>query len=240
MKKTLLILSMAMMVISCFKEENWSAGGEVTQKTMLGSFHAIEINSVFDILLVQDTSDFALVTCGKNLIDNVVISQDNDLIRLNQKIGLNWARNYNRTIIELHFKSLSSIQINKSCSIEAISPVQSPELSVHDNSPVSELFLHINCTDFSLSVVRDNFGIYTISGKTRSSMLELDGSAHFKTGNLVSDSCNFIHKGIGDCFVNAKNVLVGKIIRNGSLMYQYYPTLKMQIENKDGKITRIN
>jgi hypothetical protein len=240
MEKKLLILLLAIVMTSCFKEENWSAGPEVTHKIILGPFHTLELNSVFDILLVQDTTDYALVTCGQNLIDNIVITQNNDLLQLDQNTGLNWARTYKHTLVELHFKMLSFIQINKSIRLETKSSVQSPDLSVQDNSPVSEIDITIDCNNFYMSVLRDNFGIYTVSGTTKNCRLEPDGSAHFKTMNLVADSCSFVHHGIGDCFVNAKRVLSGKIIRNGSIFYKYYPSLKLEIEKGSGKVLEIH
>ena len=239
-KKGILICLLPVIMISCFTEENWDAGKEVTRRINLESYQAIEINSVFDILLVQDTADYALVTCGTNLMDNIRIEQSGDRVQLSQNTGMNWARIYKRVVIELHFKTLTAIQINKSSFIETKKTVQSPELFIKDNSPVSETDINIDCTDFHLSVERDNFGIYTVEGTAKNCSLELDGSAHFKTGNLVSDSCYVNHKGIGDCFVNAKRVLSGIIVRTGSLMYYYYPTLKMEIENVNGKIIRLN
>lgn len=240
MKKRILFLIFPFLLASCFTEENWDAGTEMTRRINLQSFQTIDINSVFDFFLVQDTVNFALVTCGSNLMDNVMIQQKGNGLQCSQNIGMNWARTYKRTVIELHYKTLTSIQINKSSFIGTKNTFKGTEFSIKDNSPVSEIDIDIDCTGFRLSVERDNFGIYVVNGKTVSCGLELDGSAHFKTGNLLSDSCYVYHKGIGDCFVNTTRVLTGTILRTGSLMYYYHPSLKMQVENKNGKIVRIN
>jgi len=240
MKYKIVFIISCLILTSCFKDALWNAGQDESRKINLEEYNTIELNSIFDILLVQDTVNYAVVTCGKNIINNVEINEKNNVLNLSQKTDVNWTRTYKHTLIELHFKLLSSIQINNSVKIESKSPIHSPFLTIQDNGDLSEVNLYINCNNFSMAVSNDNFGIYKIRGSAINSNLTLNGSAHFRTENLVTNSCNFIHNGIGDCYVNTKNFLVGKILRNGKLVYYYYPLLKVQIENKKGNITIIN
>jgi hypothetical protein len=240
MKKISLFGILCLAFISCFKEEYWSAGKPETRRFDLENYQDIVLSGQFDILLVQDSLNYALCFCGENIIDKVHIRQNNGLMELNQETSLNLTRHYNKTRIELHFKLLSSIQIDNCVRMESILPLQSPSLRIWDNSDVSELDLTVNCGNFYMMVSENNFGIYKINGNTLNSSLYNNGSAHFRTENLVADSCNFIHNGIGDCYVNAKRILTGEIRKNGNLFYKDYPLLKTQIENKNGKIFTIN
>lgn len=236
MKKAIVFILSAIILISCFKEKFWDEGPEVTRKISFENFDTLELNSIFDISLIHDTINYGLITCGENLIGDVkIILKDNKLL-FKQASVMNCSRTYRRTHLDLHFVFLSSIVINSSVKMESGLPLNCPTLAIWDRGELSELDLSVNCTEFSLTVNEENVGIYKISGKTVNSSLTPDGSAHFRLENLAADSCSVIHSGIGDCYVNAGRILTGKIVRDGRLYYKNYPDLKVQVENKNGRI----
>ena len=227
-------------VYSCFRNVIWDAGDEETRQEALSEYHYLDIRSIFDVILVQDTVCFIKITCGTNLIDRVKVSQKSDTLELKEMTDMNWTRSYRRTLIELHFNRLRHIHIEKGVNITSAIPIISPLFSIWDDSDLSELDLLLDCTDFKLSVSEDNFGIFTIHGKTKSSCLELDGAAHFRTEQLQADSCYIEHKGIGDCYVNAQRVVQGKIFENGRLYYKFYPGISVNVENLHGRLIPLN
>lgn len=236
MKIILKLSIIAIFLISCSKEIIWNAGEELTLTITLGPFSTVEFNSIFNVLLVQDTCDFVKITCGRNLMDRVHVNQEEDNVEISEYSDMNWTRSYRRTIIELHFKQLQFITINDCVKMESKVPVKGSLISVWVTCDLSELDIRVVSDHFKLSVSEDNFGIYKVSGVTGSSYLEPEGTAHFMMENLETDSCQVLHHGIGDCYVNAKRVLEGKITNRGRLMYKYYPSLRVTIDNNQGTI----
>jgi len=236
MKKIVLLSIIGFTLTFCSEESHWNAGPEVTRKTGLGAFHTIEVNGVFDILLVPDSVNHALVTCGINDIDDVKLITTDGVLKLAQQTVMNWTSSYQHTLIELHFTGLTYVVINSSAKIGSSDTIRCPEFSVQDNTLLSELDLKVNCGLFRLTVPGENFGIYQVRGRALKSVFHLSGSAHFRTKDLVTDSCDFFHSGIGDCYINARRILKGRITRSGRVYYKNYPMLSLQIENKDGRI----
>ena len=236
MKIFLMLSITGVFLISCSKEVVWSAGEKTSRTVPLNPYGIVKINSNFDVLLVQDTTCFAMITCGKNLIERVKITQEADNIELSEFTDMNWTRSYQRTRIELHFKQLQFIEINDCVKMESKGAWKEPLISLWVNSDLSEMYIQVECNQFKLSVSDDNFGIYRVSGVTGSSCLEPNGSAHFRMENLETDSCHVVHKGIGDCYVNVKRILEGNITAKGRLYFKNNPFLRMNIENKKGKI----
>jgi hypothetical protein len=237
MKIVLLFIVSVFLLASCNNEVIWKAGVEETFKVKLENYSEIDVNGLFDVVLVQDTLTFARFTCGENLFGRVSVSQKGDVVTCSELTDMNWTRTYKRTRMELHFKELNLLIINTCSDIVSESTIKSSLLSIWDNSDVSQLDLSVDCTTFKLAVSKNNFGIYKIAGVTRNSALELDGSAHFRTENLIADSCNVFHNGIGDCYVNATRILAGELSQNGRLYYKYYPELIITVDTRKGKIT---
>jgi hypothetical protein len=240
MKIFLMLSITGVFLISCSKEVVWNAGEKTSRTVSLNPYSIVKINSIFDILLVQDTTCFATITCGKNLIERVKIAQEADNIAISEFTDMNWTRSYQRTRIELHFRQLQFIEINDCVKLESKGTLHGPLLSMWVNSDLSEVDIQVVCDQFKLSVSEDNFGIYKVSGVTGSSCLEPNGSSHYRMENLETDSCHVLHKGIGDCYVNAKRILEGKVTRKGLLVYKFYPSLQVAVENINGKIKPVS
>ena len=224
------------LLISCSKEIIWNAGEDLTRTITLDPYNVIEINSIFDVQLVQDSNDFVKITCGRNLMDRVKVNQNAEVVEISEFSDMNWTRSYRRTLIELHFKELQQIHINDCVKMESKGPFKGQFISVWVTCDLSEVDLQVLCDHFYIMVSEDNFGIYKVSGVTGSSSLELQGTAHFRMENLETDSCHVLHKGIGDCYVNVRNLLKGEITGKGTLLYKTNPALKVQVNTEKGKV----
>jgi hypothetical protein len=189
-----------------------------------------------DIRLVQDTVTFARVICGKNLIDRVKVTRKDSLITLYEYSDMNWTRSYRRSLIELHFKEINFITLNNCVNLKSLNTVKSRTLKIWDNSDVSEMDIYIRSDHFSLVVSEKSSGIFQVTGETGSSYLRPGGSTHFRLEAMLTDSCHVEHTGIGDCYVNVKRILEGKIAGKGRVLYTSYPSLTVNISNLKGKL----
>jgi hypothetical protein len=239
MKNSIILIIFSISLTACLREEYWSAGKEVTKRFDLDDFNYIIVSGQFDVVLVQDTVNYALVTCGKNMLDRVRLIQHPDYLDLQQEPIKNITRSYDRTLLELHFVQLTTIELDNCTRMSSKLPVKCRSLSISDDSRLSELDIAVECTEFRLYVSLLNSGIYKIRGTAQNCGLELQGSAHFRLENLVSDSTCFIHRGIGDCYVNTRRILTGKIESKGALFYRAYPSLQLHIENNNGRIVEL-
>jgi hypothetical protein len=230
------IIVLVIACYSCMQTVIWDEGEVAVRTVRTVNYDTIEFRGIFDVLLVQDTIDFVNIFCGENLIDHVRTYQKKRYIEISESSEMNWTRSYKRTLVEMHFTQISQIYIHEGVSIKSLAPVKSPFLSIRDNSGVSDIEIEIDCSGFALWVSRDNFGIYKINGTAGYTCLEPDGSAHFRTENLLTDSCHINHNGIGDCYVNVKRILEGNIAGKGRLLYRNKPSLWLNITNYNGKI----
>jgi hypothetical protein len=233
--KNIVFFVTAITICSCMKTIIWDEGAETTRSVRTVDYDTIEFRGIFDVLLVPDTTNYVNILCGINLIDKVRTFQKRKYIEISETPEMNLTRSYKRTFVEMHFTQISHIFIHEGVHMKSSAPVVSPFLSIWDDSNLSEIDMEIICSGFALSVSPENFGIYKISGTSGYTFLEPDGSAHYQMENLAADSCHVNHKGIGDCYVNVKNVLEGQITGKGRLLYKNNPSLRVNIDNHNGK-----
>jgi hypothetical protein len=238
MKKITSILLFVILITfySCMQTIIRDEGEETIRTVRTVNYDTIEFRGIFDVLLVQDTVDFVNILCGENLINHVRTFQKNRYIEISESSEMNWSRDYKRTFVEMHFTQISQIYIHEGVSLKSSAPIKSVFLSIRDNSCVSDIDINIDCSGFALAVSKENFGIYKVNGTVGYTCLEPDGSAHFRTENLVTDSCHVTHRGIGDCYINTKRTLEGSITGKGRLFYKNNPSLRVNIQNNHGKI----
>ncbi|MHC1703058.1 MAG: DUF2807 domain-containing protein [Tenuifilaceae bacterium] len=223
--KYLFFLAITFVFTSCEKEAFFKAGKVVTQEIDLtGKISIIEVNSILEITLVQDTVNKVLVTCGENLQPEMDIYLKDEILHLNNSIKYNWTRNYDKIKIDLHLISIPQLNIRKPSFITTRDTFKTNEFFLIDWGRFTEVDVTLDVNNCAIDVSGDDFGCYKVKGKSVSATFNGYGSSFFYAEELKVQNCIVKQLSIGDIYVNVSNKLTVTIETTGRVFYYGNPS----------------
>lgn len=222
--KYLLIVSILTVFTSC-KDGLFNAGEVVTREVLLDDkISLIEVNSMFDITLVQDTINKALTTCGENLQPDIDIFIKDGTLHINNSIKYSWSRDYEKVKLELHLISIPQINVRKPIYMTTRDTFKTNEFFLVDWGKFTELNVTLDVNNCAIAVSSDNFGHFTVKGKAVNATFNGWGSSFIYAEGLQTQNCTVNHRSIGDTYVNVSNTLNVTIETSGKVYYYGNPS----------------
>jgi hypothetical protein len=203
-----IILTLTIFCFTQCKDEFLNSGDTVTKEFRITEpFNNIEITADFDIELVQDTVNKAIVTCGENLMNDVHVTAENNNLTLAHDAKYNWSRDYSKIQVKLHLKSISYINVRKPCHIFTTDTFKTDNFYFVDWGKFTEMDVCLDVYNMQIAMSSDNFGRYTLKGKAVNVLLWQWGSAFILADSMKIQNCNVVHKSAGDVYVNVAKEL---------------------------------
>jgi hypothetical protein len=215
--------------------------GETTTKeiTFNQKINGYEAESIFDILLVQDTINKILVTCGENLQPYVYIYLENDTVHLTQNTKQNWSRKYGKIKLEIHIMDDNFfMNIWEPISLTTQNEITMSSFTVLDWGVFSEIDIDINVDNCMLVNSPEHFGLFKAKGKSNYTFLWNRGSCKFQTDSLESTSCYVKHGGWGDVYVNVLENLTVSLESTGNIYYKGSPNTTIERRLSSGNLIK--
>lgn len=222
--KLFLIVCSSIVYSSC-KDGLFNAGEVVTREIQLSSIiSSVDVNTMLEITLVQDTINKALVTCGENLQPDINIFVKNNILYLNNSIKYSWSRSYEKVKLELHLISIPRLDVWKPSHITSRDTIKTHEFFLVDWGKFTELDVTLNVDNCTIDVSVEGFGHYTVKGKSTTATFYCKGSAFFYAEELKVQNCKVFQNSIGDTYVNVLNKLTVTIQNSGKVYYYGNPS----------------
>ena len=246
MKKIILYFFWIFLLLgSCKKAENRSCFksiGKATEKTIeLTSFDKLFLKEHIEYILIQDSTDKLVITGGKNLVNFIHWSiDDNQVLYLENDNKCNFLRKLDQIITcEIHFTSLYNIQFEGTEAMKSIDTLISPyfTLLIRDGAG------SVNLTLKSIAINADishGWGDYTLSGKTDFARIAARSNGFCDVQNLkIKDSVFVSSESVGKIKVSANGIpLRGEIKSFGDIWYYGTPTVISVKESSTGKLIK--
>ena len=208
-----------------------SIGDEVTDTIRFEDFITLyQIDDAFDISLVKDTVDYAIITCGKNLKDKVKADFLGDhTVSCTNGNEYRIVRNYQGVPkLELHYTYTElNIYLNSSCKVHSDDSVDVRRVVFTGRA--GNLDLITNCYDFCLEVWFGT-GTYSVRGRSESFHCEPRYSAIIDASQLMVQKAFINQFSTGDVYVNPTDSLTAKIYWTGDIIYSGNPVINL-LEN---------
>ena len=225
---------------SCDDSALFDSGKTVTKEIALTeNFTTIEVKELFDIKLVNDTENKAILTCGENLLPGIKIYVENESLYLDQDLKYKWSRNYDKIKLELHLISASYINVHKPCHIFTTDTFKSSNFILVDWGKFTDLDVLLDVAYTSIQVSSDNYGIYRLHGKTQDADFVGRGSIFVYAGDMEIRNCNVDTKSIGDFYLEVSKSLNATITSSGNIYYKGNPVIVNDLKST-GKVIRWN
>jgi hypothetical protein len=222
MVKTLIVVLLFLLFIAC-DEDN---GNEAAVYETLSPFNALELNSVFDVYLIQDTIDAIRVTADESVINNIVFRVDNEILRINNSAELKWLQPAtNKVKLFIHFRTLSKIWPNETCSITTLNPIQVREFSIimGHHPKLAVMNLELDCETFYYWNNHQCGGKLTLRGQVQYLTVLSFGLMSVEADGLRSEYALIENNSKGDCKVHVSSQLEYSIRSVGNIYLQGSP-----------------
>lgn len=229
----LLLLAITLVVGLTACDKSLFDSGPETQREIIikEAFTKIDFQNIFDIVMIQDTVNKIIITCGENLQDKVSATVSNGTLTLDHNEKYNWSRSYKHIQAEIHIVSIPAIAIHAPVSLISADTLKGEIFWLLDYGKYSNINVTLNVNACDVYMTSDNFGIFKVKGKCKKADLWGWGSALVRADSLVAEQCHVKHRGFNDVYVNVTNQLSVSLEYTGNIYYTGNPK-SITIEQK--------
>lgn len=222
MKQLILIISTAIIVSACDTADApdcLKTSGELVETIItLPGFTSLQINQEFDITLEQSPSQEVVLITGENLIDEIKFDVTDSKLTISDENSCDWVRDYNFPKVTIRHPGLSQIRQNGGGSIISTDTLIINTLHLISENSTGLFDLRFQCD--KLVITNNDLSNYYLSGITN--QLEVgffSGDGRFEGAQLLATHVNVFHRGSNDIIVNVSEILTGRILSTGNIIY---------------------
>ena len=220
----LLYLSILICCLLSCKDGLFDSGMTITREIKIEQpFSTLDFKNIFDVVLVQDTINKVLVSCGKNLQSYVSVDVSNDVLIVNQDTKFNWSRKYEKIKLEIHLTAIPNILIHEPVNLKSKGTLKGDNFSLVDYGKVSEVDVTVDVNTCAVYMTFDNFGSFKVKGKCNYAEFWGWGSSIVRADSLIAGDCYVLQRGIGNVYVNVINQLSVSLNYSGNVYYTGNP-----------------
>ena len=234
MKKIIPIAALLILLSSC--QKLLFNDVDETREISTGKFSAVRVNGIYNLVLVQDSTDRIIIT-GSNDIGAVdaVVKNDTLTIEDTKKFSLNPGRN----TLEIHFSQLDHLVTYDPVYISVEDTVRADRMSWDAIGEIAEGSLALNCNLFIFCNSANTLGFITLSGKAELLVVfNRYGGSIFASG-LSCKYADITNESAGDVHVNASELLTAYIWGPGNIYYSGDPLINIKEVKSSGNLIRL-
>jgi hypothetical protein len=204
----------------------------------LGEFDSLELNSVFDVYLIQGTENSIKIEGAKKILENIDYTITNNTLTIINNYKGNWIHPKNNKIkLTITVNQISKISANETCNIKTVNTLISDEIGLILTSKLNEATLDIQCNTF---YYWNNFpcgGRIKLSGTTNELKLWNVALMAIDAYELIANNVLIDNASKGDCKVNASQSLTYSIKGEGNIYVKGNPATIVKVEESStGKL----
>lgn len=229
------IVSVSFLAISC--QELLFNDEESTREITLKDFHYLEVNGIFNIMLIQDSVNRLFISGGNNISTiDAQISGDSLVVDDHKKISLNHTKN----TLTLHFTNLDYIKFNDPVNVSNLDTIKADVLTVVAVGGIAEVRMVINCNTFEIINHANTLGYLNFIGYAKScSISNRYGSCVF-ADSLICKDAEIYNESIGEVRVHASDNIEASIRGSGNIYYHGTPVIKIVESIGKGRVIRLD
>jgi len=216
---------------SCKKEEDRNcikSIGELSSKEiLLENFSQIFMGPHLRYKLVQDGVNKVVITGGKNLLNEIEATIENQKLTIENLNKCAFLRSYDEEVeVEIHFTDLSEIHFEGSREVVCADTLEFTnfKLSIREGAGAFNLILNANSLNI---VVATAWGNFNVSGNVNFANIQVSSNGFGNTNGLhVMNELVVVSNTAGKVEVNADQCdLLAETNSSGSIFYKGVPNL---------------
>ncbi len=235
MKKSILIVSILLVFISCEKPSECieSTGDIVKRSIPVNPFARIKVYKGIAVVITQGDIFKVEVQSGSNIIDNIEMDQVDDQLIFKDNTTCNWLRSYGQTTVYITTPTLSEIYSKTDRDISSNGVLSYPIIRVYaldvdgdgeDAAGTGDF--HLNVNNSQLVIENNNVSRYYISGNTDEALLNFyAGDGRIEAPNLIAQSIKVYDRGSNDMILRPIQSITGTMVSTGNIILMDHPPI---------------
>jgi hypothetical protein len=209
---------------------------ETTRILSLEKFNAAEISGIFNIVLIQDSTN-KLVIKGNNDINSIKANIKDGILVIDDPGKMSF--NSDKNTIELHFSKLEYLTAFNPVNVSNEDTIRGDLFVFNAVVEVAEVNLVVDCNVFVVSSA-NTIGSFRLSGKADYCALYCRFGCNFFARDLSCRIAEVFNESIGDVHVTAFENLRAYIRGPGNIYYYGTPVIEIIEKRGEGKIIHLN
>jgi len=211
-------------------------GEEGRRDIHLEGFHTIKVSGIYNIILVQDSTDHLVIT-GENKISSISASVNSDTLNItnSKKMSLNPDKN----TLEIHFSTVERIVTWDPVNISGRGTIKAENLYLDALGEIANINLVLDCKYLQLVNSANTLGNFYFKGKTGDCYLFNRYGCRIFADSLLCRTAAVINESIGDVRINASENLLAYINGPGNIFYYGTPSVNIAEKRGTGNVIRI-
>ena len=210
---------------------------ESSREIPLKDFHAAKISGIYNMVLVQDSTNRLEIT-GKNNINGIEANIIDDTLIIDDHKKRTF--NPNKNSLTLHFSNLTYMIFNNPVNLSNSDTIKADKFMLVAVGEIAEVRLIIKCNYLMALNNANTLGNLYFKGKAETCWLwDRYGSNMFADSLQCKDAVIY-QESIGDITVNASDNILAFIRGPGNIYYRGSPVIKISEQRGAGKIIPLN
>ncbi len=243
MKQILLLTMLSIIVFSCKKEnmgDCFKGTGIVKKDTrILGDFDSIYVDRRLNIVLVQDSVNFAVVEAGEHLLEMIDTEIKDGKLTLRNNNKCNWVRSYKIPVnIEVHTNNLHHIVMWGASNITNKDTLRFPKLVVEYRDASGNIDLMVD-NQLTNIIQHTGAGDAVIHGKTEQLTVYMSSLAFGDYTDLQAQNVYVENRSSADCRVSGNQTFTFRLRGDGNIYYKGQGEIISEEKTGNGVIKKI-
>ena len=225
-KNYLKIVFVIFLLLSACKPENkWDClkgtGKPMTKEVYLTAYDSLYIDGEMTVNLIQDTTNFVILSGRRNLLAKIEATLENNALTLKDKNYCKWTRSYKKSKIQadIHFSRLKKIIFHEGADLFTPDTLHLDTLIIDVWSKIGSADIDIDVNYIALKLNAAT-GRYKLSGKADYCHLYSVGNGYIYTDNLKTTDGYIYSNTTGKTTFWISNTLDLKILSSGNIYYR--------------------
>lgn len=230
----ILLLTSAVLMGALSKRTITGQGDIVTTTRNINAFTHLELNGVYNLILIQGDKENVRIETFENLQDFILVENTGNKLKIDMEDDISF-KNSDKVKIYVTIKSLESLKCNIVGKITCENMLTSDLLKVEING-VGKTVLKVECNQFNANI--SSVGEFTILGRSKSANINHSGVGSYSGFDFKTDYLSATHSGVGSVEVYADKELDVTCSGIGNLYYKGNASSKSIKASGLGKVKR--
>jgi hypothetical protein len=234
MKKTLTILSLLILFISCEKPSDCveTTGNIISKQVDITTFTRLEVYTGIEVIITQGTQYKLQIQTGENLMSNIEVTQEGTVLKLKDNTTCNWVREYGQTKIYITTPKIDEIysKTDRNISSNGVITFDLKVIAFDKNADGSEgagtgdFYFTVN--NNIVDIEHTNVSRFYLSGNTTTLLANFyAGDGRIEAQDLIAQNVSVYHRGSNDMIVKPIQSITGKMVSTGNVILKNNPPI---------------
>ena len=197
----------------CFE----SRGDQSSERRGLEQFNDLRVGGRINVILVQDTLNFAIINFGQNGLDGIETNWSDGELSIEETNTCNWTRKVNPLPkVELHFSTFKNLYTKSAAEVSFQNAFEADSLNIEINDAAGSVFVKVNCQFLSI-IGHTGATDVTAEGNADEIYIYNASYAPINTELLTTRIASVHNNSSGDTYVRATERLNTTIEEDGDI-----------------------